>query len=74
VQTAVDRRFTRRKYNAVRTVEAFSPVSLWLRPMANQAAPMTAAAAPVAPAATGLEGDQSGPDRGRRTTGREDGA
>jgi hypothetical protein len=49
-------------------------VSLWLRPMANQAAPMTAAAAPVAPAATGLEGDQSGPDRGRRTTRREDGA
>lgn len=48
-------------------------VSVWLRPTANQAAPMTALAAQTAPAATGLEADQSGAGSGsahRREGGR----
>ncbi len=101
VQMAVDQRFNRRKYNAARTVEAFSArlrqhieldtlsvqllavvdqtvqptrVSMWLRPMTNQPAPMTAVAAPAAPAATDLEADRSAPDLGGRTPRREAGA
>ena len=102
VQTAVDRRFNRRRYNAARTVEVFSirlrehidvdalstellavvdqtmqptRASVWLRPAANQAGPLTPVATRAAPpAATGLKADQSGPGRGRPTAHKEGGA
>ena len=46
-------------------------VSVWLRPAANQAGPMTKAAARAEPAATGPKANQPGPSRDRLTAGRE---